>query len=330
MSNHSNSGNTNLIVSFVVLVAIIVTVTLIGAYVMKPDPEIIEGEVEVDEMRVSSKLASRVSKICVEEGENVKTGDTLVILDSPELEAKLQQALAVQAAASAVSRKAQNGAREEQIRGAYETLQKAKAAEDVMAKSYTRVKNLNEKGVLPDQKLDEAEAKYKAAKADVQAAQSQYDMAKNGARIEDKQAASDQVNQAKGAVAEVKSYLKERILFAPIDGKISDIFPLRGELIGQGAPIMNLQDMSTLYVTFNVREKDYQKMAEGKEIMAFIPALGNKEIKLRITRAKDMGSYAAWKATKTRGEYDSKTFEIKAKPEEKVEGLIPGMTVIVK
>jgi HlyD family secretion protein len=329
-SKNSKSSNSNLIVAFVVLLVIIVVITLVGAFVMKPDPEIIEGEVEVDEMRISSKVPARISRFCVKEGDNVKVGDTLVVLDSPEIEAKLQQAMAAEAAAAAVSDKAKNGAREEQIRGAYEIWQKAKAGQDVAKKSYDRVQSLFNKGVLPAQKRDEVEAQYKAAVATAQAAKSQYDMAINGAQKEDKEAAAAQVSRAQGAIAEVKSYLKETVLFAPINGKISDIFPLRGELVGSGSPIMNLQDMSSCWVTFNVREKDYQRMSEGKIIDAFIPALNNKAIKLKIRSAKDLGSFAAWKATKMRGEYDSKTFEIKADPVEHVDGLIPGMTVVLK
>lgn len=329
-SKSSKLSNANLIIAFIVLLLVVVGVTLIGAYVMQPEPENIIGEVEVDEMRISSKIASRVQKIYVKEGQTVKAGDTLIVLSSPELEAKLQQANSVVNAASAVSTKAQKGAREEQIRGAYEMWQKAKVAEDVMKKSYDRMKNLFDKGVVSAQKFDEVEAQYKAAVAQTKAAQSQYDMAKNGAQEEDKEAAAAQVRQAKGVVSEVKSYLKETVLTAPIDGKISSIFPMRGELVGAGAPLMNLQDMSSAWVTFNIREQNYPMMAEGKELTATIPALNNKEVKLKVTSARDMGSFAAWKASKTKGEYDSKTFEIKADPIAPIDSLVPGMSVILK
>lgn len=331
MSNRKSlSNNASMISAFVILGIIIFIVSLIGAYVMKPEPETIIGEVEVDEMRISSKIASRVSKIKVKEGQTVKAGDTLIVLDSPELEAKLQQANSVVNAASAVSNKAQKGAREEQIRGAYEMWQKAIAAEEVWQKSYDRVKSLYEKNVITAQKFDETEAQYKAAVAQTKAAKSQYDLAVNGAQEEDKEAAAAKVRQAKGVVTEVKSYLKETVLTAPIDGKISSIFPMRGELVGSGAPLMNLQDMTSAWVSFNIRERDYSKMSEGKTITATIPALDNKEIRLRVVGAKDRGSFAAWKATKTKGEYDSKTFEIKAIPTETIENLIPGMTVVLK
>lgn len=319
-----------MVIAFVVLLLIIVVVTLIGMFVMKPDPEIIQGEVEVDEMRISSKVPARIQRFCVSEGDQVKIGDTLVILDSPEMEAKLQQAIAAEKAARAVSDKAQNGAREEQIQGAYEMWQKAIAAEEVMKKSYDRITGLYEKGVVPAQQKDEIEAKYKAAVATTKAAKSQYDMAKNGAQNEDKAAAAAQVKRAKGAIAEVRSYLKETVLFATENGKVSTIFPVRGELVGSGSPIMNIQLQGSEWVTFNVREKDYSRVKTGDTVEAFIPALGNADVTLKVRSAKDMGSFAAWKSSKMQGEYDSKTFEVKTDLVTKVDGLVPGMSVILK
>lgn len=324
------SSNVNLAIAFVVLLAIIVGVTLIGQYVMKPEPEIIQGEVEMDEMRISSKVPARIQRYCVKEGDQVKVGDTLVVLDSPEIEAKLQQAMAAEQAAAAVSQKAKNGTREETIKSAYEMYQKAQAAEEVTKKSYERVKGLFEKGVVAEQKKDEVEAQYKAAVATTKAAKSQYDMAVKGAQEEDKEAAAAQVNRAKAAIQEVKSYVKETVLFASSNGKVSTIFPIRGELVGSGAPIMNIQLADECWVTFNVREKDYQKLAEGSTVKATIPALGDKEIDLKVTSARDLGSFAAWKSSKIKGEYDSKTFEVKAVPMQKVEGLVAGMSVILK
>lgn len=329
MSN-KKSNNANLAIAFVVLLAIVIGITLIGQFVMKPEPEIIQGEIEMDEMRISSKVPARIQRFCVKEGDHVKVGDTLVVLDSPELESKLQQAIAAEKAASAVSAKAKNGTREETIKAAYEMLQKAEAAEEFTKKSYEKVKGLWEKGVIAEQKKDEVEAQYKAAVATTNAARSQYEMAQKGAQDEDKAAANAQVSRAKAAIQEVKSYLKETVLFASEEGKISTIFPLRGELVGSGAPIMNVQLEENIWVTFNVREKDYQRLQEGDTVKAIIPALGEQEISLKVTSAKDLGSFAAWKSSKVKGEYDSKTFEVKAIPTQKIKGVVAGMTVILK
>lgn len=325
----NNSANANMLVAFVVLVVIVLGITVIGFFFMKPEPEVIQGEVEVNELRVSGKVPGRVAKFLVTEGQMVKQGDTLVLLDSPEVEAKLLQAKAAERAASALSEKAANGAREEQIKSAYEMWQKALAGLEVAKKSYDRVLNLFEKEVVPAQKKDEAEANYKAMLATEQAAKLQYELAMKGAAEEDKSAAKAQLSRARGAVAEVRSYLSETVLLSPIDGEVSEIFPQRGELVGSGAPIMNIADVDDVWVTFNIREKDYQKFAKGSEFKAFVPAMGNKELTLKVSFVKDMGAFAAWKATKVSGEFDSKTFEIRAVPVD-AEGLVPGMSVIVK
>ena len=325
-----NQGNVNIVIAFVVLLAIVAGITLIGIFTMKPGDEIIQGEVEYSQLRISSKVPARIENILVKEGMYVKEGDTLVLLNSPEIQAKMQQARAAEKAASALNQKANKGATEEQIKAAYEMWQKAKAGLEVAKKSFDRVQTLYEKEVVPAQKRDEAEANYKAMLATEQAAKSQYDMAMKGATDEEKDAAQAQLNRAKGAVAEVASYMSETLLTSPISGKVVEIFPQRGELVGSGAPIMNVIDTADVWVTFNIREKDYSKFQEGVVFTAFLPALKNKEIELTVDYVKDLGTFAAWKATKVKGEYDSKTFEIRATPTEKVDGLISGMSVIIK
>ena len=189
---------------------------------------------------------------------------------------------------------------------------------------------LFKKGVISAQKRDEAEANYNAMKATESAAKSQYEMAKKGAQIEDKEAAAAMLLAAKGSVAQVESVLADSYLTAPIDGEISDIFPNEGELVGTGAPIMNVLNLNDTWVTFNVREELLQNLTMGKEIPAIIPALGNKEITLKIYYIKDLGTYAVWRATKVSGQYDAKTFQIKARPTAPVENLRPGMSVLLK
>ena len=156
------------------------------------------------------------------------------------------------------------------------------------------------------------------------------EMAKEGARKEDKAAAAALVNQASGALAEVESYVEESALVAPIDGEISERFPEVGELVGTGAPIMNIADLTDMWVSFSIREDLLSQVKVGNEVKAFVPALDNQEITLKVYYMKDMGTYAAWKATKTTGQYDAKTFEVRARPVQPVEGLRPGMSVIWK
>ena len=242
----------------------------------------------------------------------------------------MEQARAAEAAAQAQNEKAIKGARQEQIQAAYEMWQKAQAGVDIAEKSYKRVKNLFEQGVMPAQKLDEVTAQRNAAIATEKAAKAQYTMAKNGAEREDKMAAAALVERAKGAVAEVESYVKETFLIAQAAGEVSEIFPKVGELVGTGAPIMNIAILKDMWVTFNVREDLLKNLTMGAEFEAIVPALDNKAIKLKVDYMKDLGTYAAWKATKTTGQFDLKTFEVRARPIEIVEGLRPGMSVIIK
>lgn len=320
----------NYIPALLLIVAVVILSAVCGFYAFRPEKEIIQGEVEVTEYRVSSKVPGRVAKILVEEGQKVHAGDVLAVLEAPDVAAKLTQAEGAEAAAAAQSRKAQKGAREEQIQGAYELWQKAIAGRQVMEKSYARVKRLHDEGVATAQKLDEVVAQRDAAIATERAAKSQYDLAKNGAQLEDKQAAAAVVQRAEGAIREVRSYLKETVLRASLDGEVTDIFPSLGELVGTGAPVMNVALMDKMWVAFNVREDHLSQIKMNAVVDAVVPALGDKAVRLRITNIKDMGTYAAWKATKTTGQYDMKTFQVKATPIEKVEGLRPGMSVLLK
>lgn len=307
----------------------IVAIGLIGTLAFKSEPEVIQGYVEVSEYRVSSKVPGRVLELRVKEGDYVKVGDTLAILDAPDVKAKLAQAQSAESAATAMDQMANNGARREQINGAFALLQQAKAGLEIAQKTYNRVQRLYDEGVMSAQKRDEAFANYKALEAQVKAAKSQYDMAVNGARREEKLAAAAQVNRAKGAVQEVNSYINETMQIAQKEGEVSDVFPKVGELIGTGSPIMNISILDDMWGTFNVREDQLNGMQVGSTITAFVPAF-NKEIKMKVYYIKDQGSYATWKATKANGQYDLKTFEVKARPIKPFEGLRPGMSLIIK
>lgn len=319
----------NILLAVLGLIVVVAIVAIIGLFAFGHADEEIQGEVEVSEYRVSSKVPGRILELRAKEGDYVKVGDTLAILDAPEVEAKMTQAQSVQNAAAAMSEMAQNGARHQQIQGAYELWQQATAGLEIAKKSYERVQRLYDEGVMSAQKRDEALAQYKALEAQAKAAKSQYDMAVEGARKEEKKAAAAQVNQAQGAVQEVRSYKRELVQIAQMEGEVSNVFPKVGELVGTGSPIMNISVMNDMWGTFNVREDLLKGMKVGDEITAYSPAF-DKNIKLKVFYIKDQGSYAVWKATKSNGQYDLKTFEVKARPVEKIDGLRPGMSLIVK
>lgn len=318
------------LIIFTGIIVIVLLVAVFGFIFWQPKAEYIQGEAEATEVRVSGKVPGRIESFRVNEGDRVRKGDTVAILDSPEVQAKYDQAEAAEAAARALNEKAVRGSRSEQIVMAYQTWQKAKAAAEVARKTYDRVKSLYENEVVPAQKKDEAEANYKAMQATEQAARAQYQMVQSGAQEEDKLAAEAQLNRAKGAVAEVEAYIKETFLISPIDGEVSERYPKVGELVGTGSPVMDILDLSDMWVSFNVREDQLKDIRMGEIFTGIVPALENREIELKVTYLKDLGSYAAWRATKTTGQYDMKTFRVKAVPTHPVEGLRPGMTVLKK
>ena len=293
----AKSQHNNILLAIAGFVAVIIIVALIGFLALGRDPNVIQGQVEVTEYRVSSKVPGRILELRVSEGDYVKAGDTLAILDAPEVRAKMEQARSAESAAAAIELKAQNGARKEQIQGAFSVLQQAKAGFEIAEKSYQRIQRLYDGGVVSAQKRDEVYANYKAMEAQMKAAQSQYDMAVNGARMEDKLAAAAQVGRAKGAVQEVNSYINETVQIAQKEGEVADIYPKVGELVGTGSPIMSIAVMDDMWGTFNVREDQLNGMKVGTEFTAFVPAF-NKEIKMKVYYLKDQGSYAVWKATK--------------------------------
>jgi HlyD family secretion protein len=324
-----NKRHSGMLIAFSTLLLVIAIVSMVGWMVLKPEPIVLQGQAEATEVRVSGKVPGRIGKFLVSEGMTVNKGDTLVLLSSPELNAKLMQATSAEDAANAQNQKANKGARAEQIAGAFELWQKAEVGVKLAEKTFVRVQNMFNEGVVSAQKRDEAEANSQAAIATSKAAKSQYDMSINGAEKEDKLAAVAMVNRAKGAVSEVESYLSETMLVSPISGEVSDVFPKKGELVGSGAPIMNIVDLSDIWVVFNIREDLLANIQIGKEFEAVVPALGNKAIRLKVNYIKAMASYATFKATKTNGGFDVKTFEVRAIPVATVEGLRPGMSLMV-
>ena len=156
--------NYNLVIGIAALVAIVLLIAFVGYLVSKPKPHIIQGEAEATEYRVSCMVPGHVTELYCREGQEVSKGDTVAFIDSPQIRAKLAQAEAARSAARAQSAKARNGARQEQIAGAYELWQQALVQEDVMRKSFERVQNLYDQKVVAAQKYDETKAKYDAAR----------------------------------------------------------------------------------------------------------------------------------------------------------------------
>lgn len=317
-----------LITTIVVIVLILAALAVIGFLCLKPAPDTVQGQCEATEIRISGKLPGRVVEIYVEEGQQVKAGDTLVHIISTLADARMEQAKAMESAAQAANRKVDAGTRSQIIESARDIWQQAQAASGIAKKTYDRMQNLYEKGVVSEQKRDEAKAAYEATKAGEAAAKSQYELAKSGAQKEDRQASEAMVNVAKGSVSEVNALLEDQYLTAPCDGEITVIYPHQSELVATGAPIMSLQTADR-WVVFNVRETMLKDIKVGSKLKVRIPAL-DKEATMTVFYIKDLGSYANWQATKATGDYDARTFSIKARPETPIENFRPGMSALLE
>lgn len=315
-------------ITLVLFTLAVALLALIGFLFINRHDEFLEGQAEATSVRISGKLPGRVVEIFVEEGQPVHKGDTLVHIHSSLAEAKLYQAEAMQQVASAQNQKIDQGTRAQIIQGAFQLWQQAKAAREIAEKTFNRMEALYKENVVSEQKRDEAQAAFSAAKAAEKAAESQYALAKEGAQRQDKESASALVDAAKGSVMEVEALLQDQYLTAPCDGEIDVIYPHESELVAMGAPIMTLLRSDDRYVTFNVRETMLSKMPVGKEIEVTVPALDSKKIKATVYYVRDLGTYATWRATKATGDWDSKTFQVKARPQQELPELRPGMTVL--
>lgn len=319
-----------LALALVIVVCATVALAIIGFCFLNTPDEIIEGQADATSIRISGKLPGRVVDFYVHEGDMVRTGDTLVHIHSSLAEAKLMQAEAMEDVASAQNRKIDAGTRSQIVQTASALVAQAQAAETITKKTYDRMEALYKQDVVSAQKRDEAKAAYDAAVASRKAAESQLSLAKAGAQSEDKQSAAAMVTAARGGVMEVESLLEDQYLTAPCDGQIDQIYPEPGELVSLGAPIMSLLKVTDKWVTFNVREELLNDMQLGQTIKVMIPALGKMETDAKIYYVRDLGSYATWRATKATGDWDSRTFEIKARPVDSIPALRPGMTVIYR
>ena len=327
-NNSAKKTERSLLLTMGIVIVVVAIIAVIGFIFMNKPADIIEGQVEGTTVRISGKLPGRVVEFFVEEGDTVHAGDTLVHIHSSLADAQLTQAEAMEEVAKAQNRKVDAGTRSQIIKAAYDMLQQANAAVTITEKTYRRMENLYNQGVMSEQKRDEAKAAYDAAVAARSAAESQYSLAKAGAQKEDKESTAALVSAAGGGVAQVQAVLEDSYLTAPYDGTIDQIYPEAGELVSMGAPIMSLLRKDKRWITFNVREELLVDLTMGKKIKVMVPALGRKDIEVEIYYIRDMGSYATWHSTKATGSWDSRTFEIKARPTEEVANLRPGMSVV--
>ncbi|WP_274950316.1 HlyD family secretion protein [Bacteroides cutis] len=319
----------NISIAFIIILVITVLVSVIGMVLMSREPLVLQGQVEATEIRISGKLPGRIDSFLVQEGDWVKAGDTLVVINSPTIEAKYRQVNALKQVAQEQNKKIDAGTRRQIIATALQFWNKTQSDLTLAKTTYQRILTLYKDSVVTSQRKDEVEAMYKAAQAAERVAYEQYQMAVDGAQSEDKAAARSLVDAARSTVDEVSALLVDSRLTAPEDGQIATIFPKRGELVAPGTPIMSLVVMSDAHVVLNIREDLMPQFKMGGTFKADVPALDRKDIEFRIYYISPLGSFATWKSTKQTGSYDMQTFEIHARPTGDVEGLRPGMSILL-
>lgn len=317
-----------------VLIMLVIGVAAALAYglvkAIAPNAPAFQGQVEAREVDVAAKVSGRVRTVRVREGDVVAAGDVLFELDSPELTAKLAQANAGRDAAVAMQGKADTGACEEEVRMARFAWTRAQSAAELAETTFQRFDSLYKEGLIAAQKHDETATNAKAAADAARAARAQYDMAVNGARSEDKAAATALVEQADGLVAEVTAYRAETQLTAPIAGQVSQVLVDPGELAPTGFPVVTLVDLTDSWVVLNVREDHLAKFQMNAAVTGTIPALGDRGFELSVYYISPLADFATWRATRYSSGYDIKTFEVRLRPREAIDGLRPGMSVLIE
>ena len=321
--------NKTILIILAVIVILLAIISIIGIFLYKNEPEVLQGQIEATEITISGKLLGRIDKFLVKEGQQVRKGDTLVIINSPEVDAQLEQATAMENVARYQNQKVDAGTREQLINALKQAWIAAKADRDLARKTYERVERLYKDSVATAQKRDEAYALYQSAQAAEKAAYNQYQLAFTGAQKEDKESARALVNAARGTVNAVQALLTDSRLTAPESGEIAAIYPTVGELVMPGAAIMNLVVLTDSHVVLNVREDQLPFFYMGGQFRGKVPALGNEEVNFNVSYISPLGSFATWRSTKQTGSYDVATFQIKAYPTDHIDGLRPGMSVLV-
>ena len=314
---------------FLIAGVVLLVLVAVGLWLgLRSPPDQVQGMADADNVNVAAKVTARLQQLHVREGDRVKAGQVLFDLDSPEVAAKERQADAVVAAAAAMASKAEEGARSEDIRAAEANWKRAQAGAELATSTFRRLDNLYAEGVVSRQKRDEAQAQARSSNELTRAARAQYDLALAGARVQDKDAALAQVRQAEGAKAEVDAARQETQGRAPLAGEVGKRMADIGELVPAGYPVFTLVDIDHMWVALNLREDQMNGLESGARLQGTIPALQDRSATFEVYFINPAGDYATWRSTRQSSGYDVRSFEVRARPQQPIEGFRPGMSVL--
>jgi HlyD family secretion protein len=289
----------------------------------------LQGQIDARYIDISPKITGRIGTLHVVEGQGVSPGALLVTLDSPEIEAKVAQARAARAGAEARQQLVDRGARQEEVRSARSDWERSTSAAKLAESTFRRINALYREGLVSQQQNDEVETSSRTAADSAAAARARYDLSLNGFRREERDAAAAQTRGASASLDEVGAQAADVNLKSPLSAEVDKIILHVGELASPGFPIVTLVNLDDTWAVFNLREDELRDIRVGSEITGSIPALGNRVASFSVYYVSPKGEYATWRATRQSSGYDIKTFEVRARPKEKIAGLRPGMSVLV-
>jgi HlyD family secretion protein len=294
----------------------------------RPAPDQLQGMVDTHQINISTKVLSRVERLAADEGDQVKAGQTLALLSSPEVQSRNAQAEATLKGAEAVQARADNGDRPQDVASLKAAWKSAQAQADLAAVNARRADTLFSEGVISAQRRDNADAARASTAQSAEAALEQYRKALAGARIEDKRLARSQVAVAQAGLEETRSLVDETRLIAPVSGEIDKRFANPGEVFATGVPLFTLIDLNDLWAAVNLREDEFHGLKMGQVLHGAVPALGLKDVAFRVDYISPQGDFATWRSTRQSKGYDVRSFDVHARPTRPVAGLRPGMSVL--
>ncbi len=316
--------DTRLVITAVLFIAII---GLAIWYLLRPEPLLVQGEADSTRIDIAARVSGRLAKVAVARGQNVEAGSTLLVIDNPELVAELRQAEAEKLVADAELARIKVGTRPEIIAQRKAEIDRAAADVTLAQQTYERTRLLAARQFAPQSKLDEDTDALTLAQRRLDQAKLAHEEAVRGFTAEEHQIAEANVVKAAAKIATVKALADQLTITAPVASQVYQIPVEEGEVVTPGLPLISLVNLGDTWLGFSLREDLIAGLKVGDRFTIRIPALGNREVVAQIRVIAPKGEYAGWRATRATGDFDLRTFAIRAYPVDKVDGLRPGMSV---
>jgi len=313
----------------IVTLSVVVIFGLSLWYLVQPQALVVQGEADATRIDIAARIDGRIGQRPVSRGENVSAGQVLVLIDNPELLTKLQEAEAAKRVALADFARIQVGTRAEVIAGREAAVAASEANAKLAQQTYNRVKQLTERDVASVQRLDEATASLDVAHRSYEQAKLAHTEAVAGYTAEERGVAQASVAKAEAAIATLKAQVAEMTVKAPVAAQVYQIGAELGEYVSPGVPLLTLVDLSDVWLRFDLREDLVKGLKVGDRFQARVPALGDRSINIEVKTIATRGEYAGWRATRATGDFDLRTFEVRAYPVDRIPELRPGMSTYV-